>query len=867
MEMHPPKNAIKLLRWFCREDYVEEIEGDLSEIFEKEYHTSFHKAKWKFVLSVIRYFRPGFIKSFKNRSQMNSFGMFQSYFKIGRRNLLRNKGYSIINISGLAVGITVTMLIGLWIYDELSFDDYHQNYRNLTQVMQHQTFNAVKGTERSVPRPLEQALRTTYANDFKYLSMASWTGESILSFGEKAITKSGNYFQFDFPEMISLKMIKGTRQGLKDPTSIMLSESTSKALFGSIEPINQPIRIGNRLDVKVTGIYEDLPYQSSFRDLDFIGSWELYASSQPWIKNSIDDWGNNSFQLFAVVAPGADSKLVSEKIKKVKFNNAKMEQISNPEIFLHPMSNWHLRSDWKEGRNIGGRIQMVWLFGIIGAFVLLLACINFMNLSTARSEKRAKEVGIRMTIGSVRTQLINQFLSESFLVVVLAFVVAVGLVVLALPWFNRLADKRIAVEWVNPFFWLISLMFILVTSLLAGSYPALYLSSFQPVKVLKGTFRAGRFASLPRKLLVVVQFAVSLTLIIGTIIVYQQIQYSKNRPIGYNREGLLMIQMKSPEFYGKFDLLRNELKNSGAVEEMSESSGPITGNWSNNGGFDWAGKDPNLQAEFATVWVTHEYGKTIHWEIQDGRNFSREFATDSSAIILNETALKFAGINDPIGKQITQNGRKLHVVGVIKDMIMESPYSPVKQTVYILDYENVNWINLKLNPDKSASESLKVVESIFKKHIPASPFDYKFVDSEYAKKFDAEERIGKLASVFSILAVLISCLGLFGLASFVAEQRTKEIGIRKVLGASVTNLWRMLSKDFVVLVLLASIISIPIAYIALNNWLSRYEYHTEISFWIFILSSAGAFFITLATVSFQAIKAALMSPVNSLKSE
>ena len=490
-----------------------------------------------------------------------------------------------------------------------------------------------------------------------------------------------------------------------------------------------------------------------------------------------------------------------------------------------------------------------------------------MNLSTARSEKRAKEVGIRMTIGSVRSQLINQFLSESFLVVVLSFVLSMGVVLISLPWFNDLADKKIIIEWTNAWFWLISLVFILLTSLLAGSYPALYLSSFQPVKVLKGAFKLGRLASLPRKVLVVVQFTVSVTLIIGTIIVYQQIQFSKNRPIGYDREGLVMISMKSPDFYGKFDVLRTELKSAGAIEELAESSSPMTEVWSNNGGFDWKGKDPALQTDFATNWVTHEYGKTVNWKVKEGRDFSREFSTDSTAMLINEAAAKFMGVKDPVGMEINWNDRKLHVIGVVKDLLTQSPYRPVKQAVYLLDHGDGSWINLKLNPKKSAHESITLIESAFKKNIPSAPFDYKFVDEEYAKKFAAEERVGKLASVFAVLAILISCLGLFGLASFVAEQRTKEIGVRKVLGASVANLWRMLSKDFVLLVIISCFIAIPTANYFLQNWLKKYEYHTEISLWIFVAAGTGALVITLLTVSYQAIRAALMNPVASLRSE
>jgi putative ABC transport system permease protein len=467
----------------------------------------------------------------------------------------------------------------------------------------------------------------------------------------------------------------------------------------------------------------------------------------------------------------------------------------------------------------------------------------------------------------MRNQLIMQFLSESFLVVIMAYILSIALVTNLLPWFNELAGKQISIDWTNPYFWMISISFILSTSLLAGSYPALYLSSFNPVKVLKGTFKAGRFAAIPRKILVVVQFTVSVSLIIGTIIIYQQIQFTKNRPIGYNRDGLVMIPMQLPDFYGKYDIFRNELKNTGAVVEMSESSSPITALWGTNGGFDWQGKDPNLHPEFATIWVSHDYGKTIGWDVKKGRDFSREFPTDTAGVILNEAALKFMNIEDPVGMEITWGRAKLHVVGVVKDVIMQSPYEPVKQTIYLMNYDNVNWITLRLNPQESASASLAKVESVFKKIIPSAPFDYEFVDLEFSKKFASEERVGKLASIFAVLAILISCLGLFGLASFVAAQRTKEIGIRKILGASLVNLWQMLSKDFVFLVIISCAIAIPIAYLFLNNWLQKYEYRTEISWWVFGLSIIGAMGITLLTVSYQAIKAAMMNPVNSLKTE
>ncbi len=865
----PPRLATRLLHRFLRSDLAEEVRGDLEEKFYSDIKSkSVFKAKLNYWYEVLNYLRPFAIRKSK-ASHLNNYDMFQSYFKIGWRNLVCNKGYSFINIGGLSLGMVIACLIGLWVWDELSYNQYHTNYERLAQVMQHQTVDGKVGSQQSIPRPLEGALRNSYANDFAYLAMSTWTDEHILSSSDQKIARMGNYAQVDFPEMLSLRMLKGSRQGLKDPSSILLSAAAAKALFGSVDPMNQLVRVDNLLDVKVTGVYEDLPNNSSFKEMGFISSWELYASSQDWMKQAADRWDNNSFQLFAQLPLASDMNLVSEKIKTVRADYSK-DKTFKPEIFLHPARDWRLRSLWQNGVQVGGMIQLVWLFGIIGIFVLLLACINFMNLSTARSERRAKEVGIRLTVGSLRNQLINQFLSESFLVVVLAFVIAVGFVALTLPLFNVLADKQIAVEWANPFFWLICLAFILITSLLAGSYPALYLSSFRPVKVLKGTFKVGRSALLPRKVLVVVQFTVSIVLVAGTIVIHNQIQFSKSRPIGYDRNGLIMVPVLSPDFQGKYEGLSIALKNTGAVREVAESSSPLTEVWNNSNDFDWPGKDPNLQsADFGLIAITHEYGKAIDWKIVQGRDLSRDFPSDSTAVLLNEAAVKFIGNESPIGMEIVRQNEKLHVIGVVKDMIVESPYKAVRPHIYLVDnaLDRVNWINIKLCSEKNAHESIALIESVFKKIIPSVPFQYKFIDDEYAKKFDLEEHIGKLTSIFALLAIVISCLGLFGLASFVAEQKTKEIGIRKILGASVANLWQMLSKDFVLLVLLSCFIAIPIAYYLMSNLLSIYEYHTEISWWVFVASGMGALLITLLTVSFQAIKAALTNPVNSLKSE
>ncbi len=794
--------------------------------------------------------------------------MIKNYLKIAFRNLWRSKGYSAINIGGLAVGMAVAILIGLWVYDELSFDKYHKNYDRIAQVMQHANFNGKVETQVSMPAVMGTELRSKYGSNFKYVVQSSWTGSHLLTVGDKNISKTGNYFEPEAPEMLTLKMLKGSRAGLKDPYSIMLSASAAESVFGKEDPINKVIKFDRTHDVKVTGVYEDLPDNTSFSQIKIMMPWELWLIQNPWAKQIKEPWGSNFSQTFVQIADNADMAKVSAAIKNAKLDNVTKEETKYQwVVFLQPMSKWNLNNQFKNGVNTGGNIQYVWMFGIIGIFVLLLACINFMNLATARSEKRAKEVGIRKTLGSLRWQLVKQFFAESYVVVLLSFVLSLLLVVLLLPLFNDVAGKKIGIAWTSPEFWLFSLVFILITGLLSGSYPALYLSSFQPLKVLKGTYRVGRFASVPRKILVVMQFTVSIMLIIGTIIVYQQIQHAKNRPIGYTRNGLINLSLEK-EIQDHFETVRTELKNSGTVEEMAASNSPLTQVWNTNGGFEWEGKDPNLAVDFPNNCVTYEFGKAVNWKIKAGRDFSRDFATDSSAFIINESAAKFLGFKDPVGAVLKWDEKPFTIIGIVNDIMQESPFYPVRPTVYhIGKYEDMYNLILKLDPQENVKQSLTGIEQIFKKYTPGVPFDYDFVDEEFGNKFRAEVRVGKLASYFAILAIFISCLGLFGMASFVAEQRTKEIGIRKVLGASVVNLWRLLSSEFFVLVLLSCIIDAPVAWYYLDNWLTNYDYRIEISWQVFVLAALAALVITLLTVSFQAIRAAVANPVKSLRTE
>ncbi|WP_174236155.1 ABC transporter permease [Chryseolinea soli] len=868
----PPKLFHRFFRWFCHPALRKYIEGDLLELYDERLKTSGKtRANIRFIIDVLLLFRPSMIRPVNEIQSANQYAMFKSYFKIGWRNLLKNKGYSLINIGGLTTGMAAAMLIGLWVFDEVSYDTNFTNYDRIARVVQNQTFDGQVETWFSQAMQLGPELRNTYGDNFDHVVIGSFPEGHKLSYEEKSVKKSGCFMEPGLAEMLTLKMLSGTSPGPKDLNAILLSQSTAKALFGEDDPIEKTLQVDNRFDVKVMGVYEDLPDNSSFSDLNVILAWGLIA---PELEQRVG-WGNSWFQCFVQVTKGADMNAVSAKIKDAKLKRTSTEERdkSNPQLLLHPMSRWRLHSDFKDGVSVGGGIQSVWMLGTIGGFVLFLACINFMNLSTARSEKRAKEVGIRKTIGSVRTQLINQFFTESLLVALIAFVFSLMVVLLALPWFNEVSGKRIGLPWSAPWFWFACTAFAIVTGLIAGSYPALYLSAFQPAKVLKGAFSAGRFAAVPRKVLVVVQFTVSVTLIVGTLIVFRQIRFAQDRPIGYAINGCVSVPIKTAEIMKRFEVLRNDLLQTGVVEEIAASESSITDIYTTNSGFEWQGKNPDMAEEFVTIGVTHDFGKTIGWQIKNGRDFSKDFASDSSGFIVNEAAVDYLGFQNPIDQVIKwgENG-EWKIIGVVKNMITQSPYEAVRPMMFFLksnriSFINYNIVNLKLNPRASATEALAKIEPVFKKYDPSNAFEYAFADQEFGKKFSNEKRIGHIAFVFATLAIVISCLGLFGLASFVAEQRTKEIGIRKVMGASVSELWRLLSKDFVFLVAISCVVATPLSFYFMNNWLAQYQYRINISWGVFVMASTGALAITLLTVSFQSIKAALTNPAKSLRSE
>ncbi|MEO6456333.1 MAG: ABC transporter permease [Ginsengibacter sp.] len=795
--------------------------------------------------------------------------MFKNYFKIAWRNLVKDKTHSFINVAGLSIGMMVAILISLWMYDELSYNKNFKNYDRIAQVIQNVTNNGEVQTWRSVPYPLSQELRKNYGSDFKDIAMAvDWNDSHVVTIGDKKLKETGGFFEKEMPEMFSLNMLKGKQNGLSDPSSILVSASAAKAYFGKEDPINKMIKIDQMQPLKISGVYEDFPENSALANLSFIASWDFWYSSNNQLKDMEDPWRPNFASMFVQINENADFDKVSERIKDAKLKKVNGQlQKKKPAVFLQPMSKWHLYSEFKEGKNTGGAIKYVNMVAIIGVFVLLLACINFMNLSTARSERRAKEVGIRKTIGSLRRQLILQFFSESLLTVILAFILSLLLAMLSLSFFNEVSNKHLSILWRNSFFWMASFAFIIVTALIAGSYPAFYLSSFRPVKVLKGTFKAGRYAALPRKVLVVLQFTVSVALIIGTMVVYRQIQFAKDRPVGYSRANLVSIPIMDSSIHNHFNAIRDDLLQTGTITSIAESNGSTTYIGSSSSTFNWRGKDPNLSIDFGAVGVSYDYGKTTDWQIKDGRDFSIDFATDSSGMILNEAAALFMGLKHPVGETITGWNKHFTVVGVIDDMVMESPYNETRPVIYISTADQGNVILLKINSTVSTKNAINKIEAVFKKFNPGQPFEYTFVDDEYAKKFGDEERIGKLAGFFTVLAVVISCLGLFGLTSFVAEQRKKEIGVRKVLGASVVSVWNLLSKDFVLLVFTSLLFAIPLSYYFMHEWLQSYTYRTQMSWWIFAAAGAGALVITFLTVSFQAIKAAIANPVKSLRTE
>jgi len=788
--------------------------------------------------------------------------MIKNYLKVAWRNLRKNSLYSLINIGGLAIGMAVSFMLLIYVYNEFSFDKFNANNDRLYHVLRNQPSNGEIFTNSATPVPLAPAMMKDFPEIDK-IARTNWTNHDLINYKDKALKLGVMSADPAFLDMFTYTFIHGDKKtALSDPSSIVLTQSSAKALFGDENPVGQVIKMDNQYPMKVSAVVSDNPQNSSFY-FDMLMSWQGFEAHQSWIKTS--GWGNYSFQTWAMLKPNASLTTINAKLKNIvaKYDPDNKENT----MFLYPFAQEHLYGQFKNGKNIGGAIESVHLFLYLAIGILLIACINFMNLSTARSERRAREVGIRKAIGSSRGALIAQFIGESVLMAFISFLVAVGLVASLSGSFSTLININLHVPYDNIFAWIAALGVTIFTGIVAGSYPALFLSSFKPVKVLKGQMINVRSVVTPRKILVVAQFTFAVALILVSIFIYKQINFIKDRPVGYDQRGL--VEMPDDGVMDKkFDTFRQDLINSGAITDAALTGNSLSQNNSSSWGITWQGQLPGEdKIPIDQEAVTYHFVNTYGLKLIEGRDFSSAYPADSAAIILNQAAVKMMRFKEPLGQIVKYQGQNCKVVGVVENFVWGSPYDPVKPAIIGFNKGWTGSIGLRLNPAKSVTASIDIIQNIYKKYNPEYPFEYKFIDEKFANKFSNEKRLGNMAIIFTSLTIIISCLGLFGLASFSAEQRRKEIGIRKVLGASISSLWLNLSQEFVWLVLISFPIGAALSWWYVHNWMSKYTYRTELSLWVFGTTLVASLTICLATVSWQAIKAALTNPVKSLRSE
>lgn len=788
--------------------------------------------------------------------------MLINFLKVAWRNLLRGKGFTLINITGLAAGMAAALLILLWVQNELSYDRTYANSDRLYQGWNREHTPQGVQSWNITPSPLAAALKKDYP-EVERACRLGWDESLLFAIGDKKIDLNGAAADTDFLPMFGLPLIEGdAHTALNDPNDIVLTQKTARALFGDADAMGKTLRINNQYDYIVSGVMKDLPNNTQF-DFEYLLPWKFLV----WTNQDDSDWDHNDTHTYVLLRPHADIAALNTKIRSIYQQHVKDVNVN--EAFLYPVSRLHLYSNFENGVPVGGRIETVRVFLLIAVFILLIACINFMNMSTARSERRAKEVGIRKVSGALRGSLIAQFLGESILLSTISGAIALLLVQACLPSFNLLTNKQLVVGYANPVFWLSFAGFILFTGILAGSYPAFFLSAFRPVSVLKGHFKKAHALISPRKVLVILQFTFAIILIISTLIIRQQVQYAQSRETGYDKDNMVWTYL-SGNVARDYDLIRHELLDKGIATAVTKSSAPLSTTWS-AASADWKGKDPNDRTEFNFFNEDGGIVKTAGLQLLQGRDIdTKQYPTDSTAVLLNEAAVKAMGFKDPIGQVIDRGawGVDWHVIGVVKDFILESPFDKIRPM--IIQGPKANWFNLmhiRLNGANPTAQNLAEMGKIFSRYNPEYPFEYHFIDQEYARKFSDEQTTATLTALFAGLTILISCLGLFGLAAYMAEARIKEIGVRKVLGASVGGIVALLSGDFVRLILIALLVASPIAWWSMNKWLEGFAYHMAIPWWIFLAAGTIAVLIALATVSYQAVKAALANPASSLRSE
>lgn len=787
--------------------------------------------------------------------------MLKNFLKVTIRNLRRNSLYSFINISGLAIGISCSILILLWVQDETSFDKFIPKADRLHQVWLNAEFDNSIQSWNSVPLPTYEAMKTAHAKIVNS-AVAGWGNNRLIAREDNRIMQPGYFVSEEFLDMFEFPMVTGDRSTvLDDPSSIVISESLAEIMFRDENPIGQFLKVDDQSVLKVTGIFEDTPANSSF-DFDYLIPWKHREATQQWVVDNKTNWGNYSFQVYVELSDANAGEEVEAGIRNMIEEHGQEDMPRK--LFLHSMPRWRLHSNFENGKEAGGQHEYVTLFTAIAMFILIIACINFMNLATARSERRAKEVGIRKSLGSRRGQLIAQFYGESLMISLISFLLSVGVVSAVLPVYNNLVDKRLFLDFQSAEFWLFSLSIIFVTGIVSGSYPSLYLSSFNPIKTLKGKVSVGKNANLPRRILVMLQFGFAVFLIISTVVILNQIELAKSRDLGYDQEGLITVPL-TDDITKNYDVLKQDLLRTGAALSMTRSNSDVTQINSNNF-LGWPGKPESQRVIFVTVVTEYDYAKTVGAEMLYGRDFSKEFATDSSAIVINKAALDLMGLEDPIGTQLDLWGQKRTLIGVVDNILMGSPYEQVRPMFLTLD----DWggsLMVRLRPTDDMKATMDEVQTVFERHNPAYPFDYSFVDERFQRKYTSINLTRKLSTIFAVLTIFITGLGLFGLASYTAEQRIKEIGIRKVLGASVSNLMLLISRDFAMLVMIAFLVASPLAWWGLNSYLDRYTIRVDVEWWVFAVTGVVSLVFALAIVSNQARRAAVANPVQSLRNE
>ncbi len=787
--------------------------------------------------------------------------MFQHYVSVALRNLKRNKAFSAINIFGLGLGLACSLFIYLWVQDELSHDRFHEHGERLNRVMTHSLAKdgSINSSFDSTPGLLADALEKEIP-EVAHAATITWDRSVFFTVGQHLGRETGCFSGPDFFKLFSFPLLQGdSRMVLASPDNIVISEKLAQSYFGKVNPIGKTIRVDNKKDYLVSGIFS-VPENSSVR-FDFVFPIKNFVDENPWV---MEKWSSFGPGTYVLLRPGTSVEQVNAKIRNFLVQHDKT--MKDNVLTLQPFQDIYLYNQFTNGIADGGRMEYVRLFSIIATFILLLACINFMNLATARSVKRAKEVGVRKVIGAVKSALIKQFLGEALLMTLLAVGVALLLVYLLLPGFNQLTEKQLILPFRQPSFLFSLLGLTLFTGLIAGSYPALFLSSLNPVTVLKGTLKFKPNAVLFRKGLVVFQFTISLILMVSTAFVYRQMHYIQTKNLGLNRENVIFVPLVG-DLAKNYQVFRSMVLQSGSIQKVTRASIIPTNVNMGTGNVSWPGKAPDEEAFFWQMFVGYDFIRTMDIQLVAGREFSPDFGTDSTNVLINEEAVKAMQLKNPVGETVEFQGKKGKIIGVMKDFHLRSFHEPISPLIVGFESQFPYGLAVVKTQAGKTKEALATLEKASKELNPKFPFDYIFADENFKQQYKNEQLVGRLANIFAVLAIVISCLGLFGLALFTVEQRTKEIGIRKVLGASVTNIMSMLSRDFLRLVLVAAFIAFPVSWWAMHQWFQAFVYHVPISWWVFALAGLATLGIALLTVSFQAIKLALSNPVKSLRSE